>query len=121
MLRSHGPKTRQDSSRRRILGLIFGDLCILGGIRGTLKREPLLNPLLALLTRDLIQRVYIPKGPPYPVPYCRRSLRPRISGIYEGTHIQNPPRVLGVQGGLSAIDSRIIIPSWLPYYSTTLS
>ena len=35
----------------------------LGRIRGTLKREPLLNPLLALLTRDLIQRVYIPKGP----------------------------------------------------------
>ena len=43
-------------------------LKLLGGIRGTLKREPLLNPLLALLTRDLIQRVYIPKGPPNPIP-----------------------------------------------------
>ena len=42
---------------------------ILGRIRGTLKREPLLNPLLALLKRDLIQRVYIPQGPPNPIPY----------------------------------------------------
>ena len=41
----------------------------LGRIRGTLKRELLLNPLLALLNRDLIQRVYIPKGPPNPIPY----------------------------------------------------
>ena len=40
----------------------------LGRIRGTLKREPLLNPLLALLNRDLIQRVYTPKGPPNPIP-----------------------------------------------------
>ena len=40
----------------------------LGRIRGTLKREPLLNPLLALLNKDLIQRVYIPKGPPNPIP-----------------------------------------------------
>ena len=40
----------------------------LGRIRGTLKREPLVNPLLALLNRDLIQRVYIPKGPPNPIP-----------------------------------------------------
>ena len=38
-------------------------------IRGPLKREPLLNPLLALLDTDLIQRVYIPKGPPNPIPY----------------------------------------------------
>ena len=36
---------------------------LLGGTRVPLTREPLLNPLLALLTRDLIQRVYIPKGP----------------------------------------------------------
>ena len=42
---------------------------VLGRIRGTLKREPLLYPLLALLNRDLIQRVYIPKGPPNPIPY----------------------------------------------------
>ena len=35
---------------------------VLGRIRGTLKGEPLLNPLLALLNRDPIQRVYIPKG-----------------------------------------------------------
>ena len=41
---------------------------LLGRIRGALKREPLLNPLLALLKRDLIQRVYIPKGPPNPIP-----------------------------------------------------
>ena len=41
---------------------------ILGRIRVTLKREPLLYPLLALLNRDLIQRVYIPKGPPNPIP-----------------------------------------------------
>ena len=41
-----------------------GLAAVLGRIRGTLKREPLLNPLLALLNRDLIQRVYIPKGPP---------------------------------------------------------
>ena len=45
--------------------------CLLGGIRGTLQREPLLNPLLALLTRDLIQRVKIPKGPLNPIPYCQ--------------------------------------------------
>ena len=45
---------------------------ILGGIRGTLKGEPLLNPLLALLTRDLIQRVYICKGPPNPIPYLTK-------------------------------------------------
>ena len=37
-------------------------------MRGTLKREPLLNALLALVNRDLIQRVYIPKGPPNPIP-----------------------------------------------------
>ena len=42
---------------------------ILGRIRGTLKREPLHNPLLALFNRDIIQRVYIPKGPPNPIPY----------------------------------------------------
>ena len=36
---------------------------LLGRIRGTLKREPRLNPLLALFNRDLSQRVYIPKGP----------------------------------------------------------
>ena len=41
----------------------------LGRIRGTLKGEPLLNPLLVLLNRDLTQRVYIPKGPPNPIPY----------------------------------------------------
>ena len=41
---------------------------LLGRIRGTLKREPLLNPLLARLNRDLFQRVYIPKGPPNPIP-----------------------------------------------------
>ena len=46
----------------------------LGRIRGTLKREPLLNPLLALLNRDLIQRVYIPKGPPNPIPYFLPSI-----------------------------------------------
>ena len=43
---------------------LFGaHILFLGRIRGTLKREPLLNPLLALLSRDLIQRVYIPKIP----------------------------------------------------------
>ena len=41
----------------------------LGRIRGALQRVPLLNPLLAPLNRDLIQRVYIPKGPPNPIPY----------------------------------------------------
>ena len=40
-----------------------------GRIRGTLKWEPLLNRLLVLLNRVLIQRVYIPKGPPNPIPY----------------------------------------------------
>ena len=58
---------------------------LLGRIRGTLEREPLLNPLLALLSRDLIQRVYIPKGPPNHIPYipslprdlvCLRYLSP---------------------------------------------
>ena len=48
---------------------------ILGRIRGTLKREPLLNTLLALLKRDLIQRVYIPKGPPSPIPHRKRRMR----------------------------------------------
>ena len=42
---------------------------LIGRIRGTLQRVPLLNPLLALLNRDLIQRVYIPKGPLNPIPY----------------------------------------------------
>ena len=37
--------------------VLLGKPHFLGGIRGTLKREPLLNPPLALLTRDLIQRV----------------------------------------------------------------
>ena len=41
---------------------------VLGRIRGTLKREPVLNPLRVLLNRDLIQRVYIPKGPLNPIP-----------------------------------------------------
>ena len=50
---------------------------ILGRIRGTLKREPLLNPLLALLNKDLIQRVFIPKGPPNPIPY----LSPKPSAL----------------------------------------
>ena len=45
-----------------------GGGCSLGRRRGALKMEPLLNPLLALLNRDLIQRVYIPKGPPNPIP-----------------------------------------------------
>ncbi|CAE7500818.1 HERC2 [Symbiodinium natans] len=40
----------------------------LGRIRGTLQKETLLNPLLALLNRDLIQRVCVPKGPPNPIP-----------------------------------------------------
>ena len=54
---------------RHVLGL---QQLALGRIRGTLKREPLLNPLLALLNRDLIQRVYMPKGPPNPIPYLAR-------------------------------------------------
>ena len=37
---------------------------ILGRLRGTLKRGTLLNPLVALLNRDPIQRVKIPKGSP---------------------------------------------------------
>ena len=32
------------------------------------QKGPLLNPLVALLNWDLIQRVYIPKGPPNPIP-----------------------------------------------------
>ena len=53
---------------------------VVGRIRGTLKREPLLNPVLSLLNRDLIQRVYIPKGPPDPTPYhepCHYILGPQ--------------------------------------------
>ena len=46
---------------------------VLGRIRGTLKGEPLLNPLLALSNRDLLQRVYIPKGPPNPIPYAAQG------------------------------------------------
>ena len=46
---------------------------ILGRIRGALQRVPLLNPLLAPLNRDLIQRVYIPKGPPHPLPYVMEA------------------------------------------------
>ena len=38
-------------------------LRVLGRIRGALKKGTLLNPLLALLNRDLIARVCIPKGP----------------------------------------------------------
>ena len=57
---------------------------ILGRIRRALKREPLLHPLLALLNRDLIQRVYIPKGPPNPIPYgrCSRLLNPLLGGSW---------------------------------------
>ena len=46
---------------------------ILGSIRGTLKREPLLNPLLALLNRDLIQRGLYPQGSPSSYPLVYRS------------------------------------------------
>ena len=60
-LRGRGRKGRSGQARLSVL-------VILGRIRGTLKREPLLYPLLALLNRDLIQRVYIPKGPPNPIP-----------------------------------------------------
>ena len=51
---------------------------ILAGIRGTLKREPLLHPLLALLTRDLIQRVYIPKGSPESYPLHKKEEAERV-------------------------------------------
>ena len=37
--------------------------CVLGRVRETLQRGPFLNPLRVLLKRDLIERVYIPKGP----------------------------------------------------------
>ena len=61
------PKLRTVTrSRRR--GNIPSLRVFLGRIRGTLKREHLPNPLLALLNRDLIQRVFIPKGPPNPIP-----------------------------------------------------
>ena len=47
----------------------------IGRIRGTL-RGALLNPLLALLNKDLIVRVYIPKGLSYLV---RLELTPKAS------------------------------------------
>ena len=49
-------------SRRSNFAQTLSIYHFLGGIRGTLQREPLLNPLLALLNRDRIQRVYIPQG-----------------------------------------------------------
>ena len=60
--------SRQNRTLTLQLAQSCGVLSILGRIRRALKREPLLNPLLALLNRDLIQRVYIPKGPPNPLP-----------------------------------------------------
>ena len=57
----------RELARELIQGLSHRTI-ILGRVRGTLKREPLLNPLLALLNRDLIHRVYIPKGAPNPLP-----------------------------------------------------
>ena len=55
------------------MGLGYGELFldrILGRIRGTLKREPLLNALLALLKRGpYSEGLYIFKGPPNPIPY----------------------------------------------------
>ena len=59
-----------------VIGPSFARPFFLGRIRGALKREPLLNPLLALLNRDLIHRVYIFKGPPNPIPYfqCRSTV-----------------------------------------------
>ena len=36
---------------------------ILGSIRETPEKGPLLNPTSGSLKRDLLERVYIPKGP----------------------------------------------------------
>ena len=41
---------------------------VLGRIRGAPEKGALLNPLLALLNRDLMERVYIPRGPRNPIP-----------------------------------------------------
>ena len=60
---------------------------ILGRIRGTLKREPLLSPLLARLKRDLTERVYIPQGPPNPKPYIRHLRNARTWPISGGASL----------------------------------
>ena len=71
---------------------------ILGRIRGTpQKGTPSEPPLLALLSRDLIQRVHIPKGPPYPIPYKRQDkahqvpFRSILSFRSEGFPVANGP------------------------------
>ena len=45
---------------------MWDDLKLGSIIRGTPSRAPLLNPTFGSLKRDLIERVYIPKGPPNP-------------------------------------------------------
>ena len=57
-----------------------GPFLFLGRIRGTLKKGTLLNPLLALLNRELTERVYSPKGPPNPIPYLqsRKQAKPSM-------------------------------------------
>ena len=36
-------------------------------MRETSERGPFLTPLMVLSKRDLIERVYVPKGPPSPI------------------------------------------------------
>ena len=52
------PGLNQEVGAGGATGSSYGYL-LLGRIRGTLKREPLLNPLLALLKRDLIPIPYL--------------------------------------------------------------
>ena len=77
---------------------------MLGSIRETPLKGTLLNPTYGSLKRDLIERVYIPKGPPNP-----NSQQGRLSDLSRGV------QGFGFQGFageflLSPINSELLNP-----------
>ena len=57
----------------------LGEAHVLSSIRETPLKGALLNPTYGSLKRDLIERVYVPKGPPNP-----NSQQGRLSGLSQG-------------------------------------